>query len=426
MLRPRSKPHSLIIVNLILALAAGGALAQGGPCDVRLLNGGIVSGDLRSIENGKIFIDEAGSARVLEIHDCISIQMKRSDSKADADRKDPFFVNIQFDGGDGVCGVAAGGSGEKLQLSLGGQPLSVPVDAIRKLTFPARVPAQILDFAANAGGDRIYQIHRNDASADPTVEPINGTLVSFGEKSLQFDGVLGSKSYAYESLAAVLITPLGKPAQTRVEPDAVVTFAPDGRLQMKLTKLASGAFIGESNAIGKCNIPARAVSGIRFRNSQFADLADLDPVEVNESAWFGGAASVRYPWKRNRNVTGGPLRVGGVLYDSGIGAHSRCLLTYDLGGKYESFRAFAGLDDETIQLARKGSVIFRVHVDGRKEYESPIVRSGDRALEITNINLHDRKKLTLEVDFADGFDIADRADWCDAILLRSPAPPPGK
>ena len=59
------------------------------------------------------------------------------------------------------------------------------------------------------------------------------------------------------------------------------------------------------------------------------------------------------------------MRVAGSTFDSGLGVHSKCVLHYDVGGKFAAFRAKVGIDDETLDLPRKGSVVFRVAADGK-------------------------------------------------------------
>lgn len=416
---------------LFVALYAAPSWAQGGECEVRRIRGESLRGDLKAISAGSMRIQPQGAEAVaVPIGECVSLQFKRAESRADNERREPLFVNIQLADGGTLAGLVAGGDGEKLQLGMSGSIIAIPLDGIRKLTFPVRVPPQVLDFAANPGGDRVYVLHKNNESGDATVEPVNGTISKFGEKSLEIEGVLGKTVYEYEKVAAVLLTPLsGKPGakDAKFEHDATVTLVPDGSVKVKIHELNNGVLSCECESLGKFQLSAKSIQSIRFRNSNFTDLSELDPVEVVEAAWFGGANSVRFPWKRNRTVTGGPLRVGGVFYESGLGVHSRSVMTWNLGGAYTGFRTRAGVDDETLKLSRKGSVIFRISADGKKLYESGIVRSGERALEIPELDVKGAAKLTLEVDFADGFDIADRADWCDSILLKTAdAAPPEK
>ena len=83
-----------------------------------------------------------------------------------------------------------------------------------------------------------------------------------------------------------------------------------------------------------------------------------------------------WPYHNDRNVTGGLLRCGGRLYLKGLGVHSAARLSYALDGRYRRFQAELGIDDST---GGRGSVEFRVLVDGRQRYASGPIRGGARA-----------------------------------------------
>jgi hypothetical protein len=72
------------------------------------------------------------------------------------------------------------------------------------------------------------------------------------------------------------------------------------------------------------------------------------------------------------------------------------------------------IDDGT---SGRGSVRFRVFVDGRPKYASPIVRGGTAPLPVS-VDLAGAKRLDLVVDFADRADELDHANWLDARLVR--------
>ncbi len=112
------------------------------------------------------------------------------------------------------------------------------------------------------------------------------------------------------------------------------------------------------------------------------------------------------------------MRVGGVELPTGIGVHSRSRLTYALGGAFEQFRTRVGLDDCTQKSLRRGSVIFRITGDEKTLWESAVIRTGEAAVTVPALSLAGVNRLTLEVDFADNFDIADCANWCEPILVR--------
>ena len=96
-------------------------------------------------------------------------------------------------------------------------------------------------------------------------------------------------------------------------------------------------------------------------------LSDVRPSEYR----FLPYLELQWPYKADRNVTGGQLRCGGQLYLKGIGVHSAARLTYRLDRPWSRFQAEVGIDDST---GGKGSVGFRVFVDGKLKF-TPARRS---------------------------------------------------
>ena len=122
---------------------------------------------------------------------------------------------------------------------------------------------------------------------------------------------------------------------------------------------------------------------------------------------------VTWPYLRNRNVTGGPLRCGSRVYLTGIGMHTTSRLSYRLGGRYVRFQSEVGVDDST---DGRGNVRFRVFVDGREQYSSGPVRGGEMPKAV-DLDVSRAEQLDLVVDFAERAQVLDRADWLDARLL---------
>jgi hypothetical protein len=139
-------------------------------------------------------------------------------------------------------------------------------------------------------------------------------------------------------------------------------------------------------------------------------LSDREPEKVEEVPYFNTV----WPYRKDRSLDGNPIRLGGKTYEKGLGVHSRCLLTYDLRGEFETFSAVIGIDDETREL---GHVVFRVHADGETLFDSGDFAGSDEPRRIT-LDVRDRAKLVLEVDFGKDLDIGDHADWADAHLVR--------
>lgn len=124
--------------------------------------------------------------------------------------------------------------------------------------------------------------------------------------------------------------------------------------------------------------------------------------------------TLTWPYHNDRNVSGSMLHSGGLLYLKGLGMHSASRLTYVLPEQYRSFQAELAIDDST---DGRGSVRFRVFVDGREKYTSPIIRGGTPPLPIA-VDLSGAKRLDLIVEYADRADEQDHANWLQARLVR--------
>lgn len=158
------------------------------------------------------------------------------------------------------------------------------------------------------------------------------------------------------------------------------------------------------------DVPVASLSRLEVKNGKLVYVSDLKPAEMRLVPYLDGSFSLG----RDRSVGGRPLRLAGKAYARGLGAHSRSDVTYALDGGFQTFAATLGIDDA---VGAAGSVIFRVFGDDKPLFESPVVRGGDVPIEL-KLPVKGVLLLRLEVDYADGGDTADQADWADARLLR--------
>ena len=139
-------------------------------------------------------------------------------------------------------------------------------------------------------------------------------------------------------------------------------------------------------------------------------LSDIRPDEYR----FLPYLETKWPYQTDRNVTGGQLRCGGRTCLKGLGVHSAARLSYRLDRPWRRFQAEVGIDDST---GGRGSVGFRVFVDGSQKYTSPPIRGGMPPQAIS-IDLSGAKKLDLVVDYGEAGDVLDHADWLGARLVK--------
>lgn len=141
-------------------------------------------------------------------------------------------------------------------------------------------------------------------------------------------------------------------------------------------------------------------------------LSDLQPVKPITQGWAGKTPGI------DRSIEGNPIKIGGVIYDKGLGLHADSEAVYNLAGSYARFQAVIGIDDEA---SGKGDAIYRVYATvpengADKEillYERQISGSAN---ELVDLSVRGATQLRLVTD-ANGANSNDHTDWADAKLL---------
>jgi len=118
-------------------------------------------------------------------------------------------------------------------------------------------------------------------------------------------------------------------------------------------------------------------------------------------------------------TAGSPLQIGQKTFDKGLGHHANGEIVIDLRGQYTRFRTWVGVQ---WQGGGRGSVIFRVSVDGNTALEIGPMSDSDPAREI-DVPVAGARRLRLTAsDAGDGIG-CDMANWAEARLARDPRIP---
>ncbi len=161
------------------------------------------------------------------------------------------------------------------------------------------------------------------------------------------------------------------------------------------------------------NVPASEIQSVRFSGGKMTYLSDLTPSKVDEISFFGH----RLSWRRDVSLVGEPLRMKGQTYARGLAVHSRCSLTYELGGRYSTFEALVGFDDAA---KGRGRVDCRVFADSKELYSNPDLNASGPPVKL-KLPITGADQLRLLVDFGRGQDTGDRVIWANARVYR-PSP----
>lgn len=334
-------------------------------------------------------------------------------------------VLVALSGGDRLIGRVRGGRAELVDVEIaGGVRLGLAVDEISSLVFPGRIPTVgAIVPSAPKEGDRLYR--RTGSGLDV----LDGGIEEFTKEGVRIHGQsVGSKLVAWTEIAALYVEGLGaadakkpkapKKPEAGEKPPVSIDLWDGGRLRGTLERLsAEGCRLVTRNQ-ERILVPATALAQVVVEDGSIAFLSSIAPAEAPPSCPFGDDLGMRFETRFDRSVAGGPLAAGGKAVARGIGMHAPGRLRWKLDGSWKRLRGAVAVDDDTLRLPSRGSVVFRVKVDGKVRFESVEMHGGDPPAAFEQLDLAGAQELVLEADPSDGSSVADRADWLQMILSR--------
>lgn len=290
-----------------------------------------------------------------------------------------------------------------------GEELRVPLLKLRGLRFLAPSAAAGREqFAARLGTPEEQDVALV-LGQDQSVTPLSGTVEGLANGRLQFTFEGKRRSLNVARLVGLVLAkhPVAD-APARLE--QIFELTSGERIVGQWTGYTADSIELSPSWGGRLTLPASVVERIACRNGRVVFLSDLEPVAVEEAAWFGRVL----PWRKDQGLLGGPLAVRGQTFGKGLAVHGRCVLTYALDGGYESLQAIVGFEESAQGLGR---VACRVLGDGRELFAEPDFR-GDADPRPVQVDLAGVEVLTLEIDFGEGEDVGDRVVWGNARLFK--------
>ena len=323
---------------------------------------------------------------------------------------------IELANGDRLHGRVRGGRAELLDVEVaGGVRIGVAIDELASLVFPERIPETWAGtLAAPEEGDALYRRTREG------LDPDRGGTEEFTVEGVRFHGQVGSRLIDWSEVAALFVEGLPPEKDSAADPGAarvVVDLVDASRLRGRLEKLdAQGVRMTTHNG-ETLLLPPAVVGQLLVEDDRLAFLSDLEPSSAPPSAPFGDELGMVWPHRVDRSVGGEPLSAGGRAWPRGIGVHAPSRVAWKLEG-WKTLRGAVAVDDAARRLSARGSVVFRVLLDGAEAWKSPIVRGGDAPLALPPIDVSKARDLVLEADPTGDGHAGDRADWLGLVLAR--------
>jgi hypothetical protein len=341
---------------------------------------------------------------------------------ADVREGDQEFLHIDTPGGSPDSPNRSPKFGpRKIPLELvAGLVFHMPVDPQRRDQLIGRLKAAS---AAPAKGDE--RAGQSDRLILENGDELPGQVTNISEKAVELKSDVGAVSIERTKIAAIVFNPSLLARFAPYGPRILVGLRDGSRLTVS-SLIYDGKQIrltlpdGSAGLVWKTSEPTETdrigevltfVQPLNIAGGKITYLSDLTAASYVHVPFL----SLSWPYRTDANVVGTQLRAGGRLYAKGIGMHSTSRLTYRIDAKpYKRFEAALAVDDHT---EGRGSVVFRVYVDSQERYHSPAIRGQAGVIPIS-VDVQGGKQLSLIVDYAEGGDELDHADWLNARLVE--------
>lgn len=325
-------------------------------------------------------------------------------------------VSVRLADGTRIHGaLAPSDDPDRLQVEVPslGRTLPVPLEWVREIRHGSEVAA------ADENSDPGTAVTNDRVETDRGSELV-GVIEKIGPEGVRIEEQkLGTLDLPWSQVRSVRVAALDpNPALPEGSVAASATTDDGSRWTGALTTFDADRLTLSNPLVGTIEIPEGRRVELELMLDRVVYLSDRRPSKVEEGTPFSDYHP--WTWKRDRNVLGGPLKIGRRTYRKGLGVHSRSSLEFALDEDDLVFRAEVGIDvigrpvDDNEQV---GSVRFVVLVDGEEAW-----RSGDHGWQDpprpVEVPLQGNNTLTLIVEMGLGHHVLDRADWGDARILR--------
>lgn len=332
---------------------------------------------------------------------------------ADPPASPPSGSVVLFPGGDrlrAIIGPATATGLTVLPPAFGDVATEIPLDRILGVVLaPPGEPEEAADLLA----DLRSRPRTSELLWLSNGDRLVGSLLEIGASTIKFEPDTGPIDVPRSSVVAIGFDPALVVAPPEVPLLVELTFSDGTRLGVEALRLEKGQLVARTRFGSEVRARIASVSRIHVRSAAVAYLSEQKEAASEFVGYLGD-----HPGRFGRDSTwdGHTLRLAGQPYDRGLGMLPRTLVAYRLDPRDRRFQATIGLDE---RAGPRGSVVFRVLVDGKPRYESPPLSRRTPPVDL-DLEVQGGRLLILVAEFGEGGDVQDSADWAEARLIRAP------
>jgi len=412
---------------LTLIALAGPALAA--DVKIKLLAGEGPAGQVVAVTTDRITIRTSAGEKSIPAAELMWVELS-----AAADEVKPTVWIELLDGSRLIAvGYTAAAGQAKVELT-SGQTVSVATRAIKWVRLRPQDQSlagqwrEILESPAT--GDMVVMrktstrpVEDGDESATVTetaLDQLEGTLLDVGPESVQFEYDGEKIDVRREKLEGIVYY---HPARREFSPPACKLVDVGGSAwSIKSLELAENRLRGSTVGGVAIEFPLAAVAKIDYSVGNVFLLTDLEPDTGGGDATVSlQPAAMAFKFGRVFGVRSRPplgaarFQIDGQNFDNGLSLHSPAELVYRVPEGVRWLRAVAGVDDSIVVPGRFDLVI---QGDGKELLRHPFGESDNRKPVPINLEIAGVRRIAIVLDAADGQDIGDQLDLCEARLTK--------
>ncbi|WP_435005244.1 NPCBM/NEW2 domain-containing protein [Tundrisphaera lichenicola] len=291
------------------------------------------------------------------------------------------------------------------QFALGN--LAIPIDSILGLILAPPAEPDAVDAL-------VARVRAEPREADliwlANGDRLPGLFAGMTDKKLAFQPATGKVELDRSGIVALGFEPAQVNYPKPAGPYFELTTVDGSRLGVTDVRMEQGHVIARTRFGAEIRLPVGELAKVHVLDASVVYLSDREADGTQYEPYIGPTR----PYRRNANVAGESLRLGGQPFDRGLGTQSRTLLAYKIPPGSKRFQSTVGLDDRAGPL---GNVVFKIRADNHEVYTSPPMSHGETPRPV-DVDLTGARLLILITEFGERGDVQDHADWIEARIIR--------
>lgn len=419
---------SLIHAAAAVLSAAFACAVLGADVTIQPLAGELLQGKLTALTIDALTIETPAGPRALQATDVLDVQWP-TERLLD---KPTVWVEL-LDGSRLLAEGYTAASGKASVQLVGGPTVEIPTRSIVSVRLRQQDTELAAQWKAIVTAERTSDLIVVRKTSMRTVEDggepqtvtetaldeLDGTLLDVGPESVKFNfggDEIDVKREKIEGLIYYHAVQRNLPA-----PACRLTDAGGSQWSVRTVKLAGDRLALTTSAGVNVELPVAGIFKLDFSIGNIAHLVDLEPdtgdgepvVSLQPAAMTAKFGRL-FKMSRSPPLGADGFRIASKRYDDGLSLHSPLTLVYRVPEGFRKLHAVAGVDDSIVapgefvlQILGDNKELFRHEFDG--ESRGPVTID----LDLTGV-----RRFSIILDPADGLDIGDQLNWCEARLTK--------